>query len=159
MFSRFGLLLLLVMEITVPDLTLLHQRRLQVKCLKVITTFGLDSYLYKAGIIFIAILSVVIQFKVIFTFKGECMCCAGLSLSVELDFLRPHVFQPTRLVCPWEFSRQEYWSEQPCPPPGDLPNPGTEPRSPALQADSLSAELIREALNVYTHINIYLYTL
>ena len=35
------------------------------------------------------------------------------------------------------FSRQEYWSGLPCPPPGDIPNPGTEPKSPALQADSL----------------------
>ena len=34
------------------------------------------------------------------------------------------------------FSRQEHWSGLPCPPPGDLPDPGTEPRSPALQADS-----------------------
>ena len=33
-----------------------------------------------------------------------------------------------------------YWSGLPCPPPGDLPNPGIEPRSPALQADSLSSE-------------------
>ena len=40
---------------------------------------------------------------------------------------------------PWfmEFSRQEYRSGLACPPPGDLPNPGMEPRSPALQADSL----------------------
>jgi len=38
------------------------------------------------------------------------------------------------------FSRQEYWSGLPCPPSGDLPNPGTEPRSPALQADSLPSE-------------------
>ena len=30
------------------------------------------------------------------------------------------------------FSRQEYWSGWPCPPPGDLPNPGIEPTSPAL---------------------------
>ena len=37
-----------------------------------------------------------------------------------------------------EFSRQEYWSGLPCPPAGDLPNPGIKPRSPALQADSLS---------------------
>ena len=36
------------------------------------------------------------------------------------------------------FSRQEYWSGLPCPSPGDLPNPGIEPGSPALQADSLS---------------------
>ena len=38
------------------------------------------------------------------------------------------------------FSRQEYWSGLPCPPPGDLPNPGIKPRSPSLQADSLPSE-------------------
>ena len=35
------------------------------------------------------------------------------------------------------FSRQEYWSGLPFPSPGDLPDPGVEPKSPALQADSL----------------------
>ena len=35
------------------------------------------------------------------------------------------------------FSRQEYWSGLPCPPPGGLPDPGIKPWSPALQADSL----------------------
>ena len=39
-----------------------------------------------------------------------------------------------------EFSRQEYWSGQPIPPPGDFHDPGIEPRSPTLQADSLPAE-------------------
>ena len=39
-----------------------------------------------------------------------------------------------------EFSRPEYWSGQPFPSPGDLPNPGIEPRSPTLQADYLPAE-------------------
>ena len=39
------------------------------------------------------------------------------------------------------FSKQGYWSGLPFPSPGDLPNPGIEPRSPALQADSLPAEL------------------
>ena len=39
-----------------------------------------------------------------------------------------------------EFSRQEYWSGLLCPSPGDLPNPGIEPRSSALQDDSLPAE-------------------
>ena len=34
-------------------------------------------------------------------------------------------------------SRQEYWSGLSCPPPGDLPDPGIKPRSPALQADFL----------------------
>ena len=39
------------------------------------------------------------------------------------------------------FSRQEYWSRLPFSSPGDLPNTGIEPRSPALQADSLQTEL------------------
>ena len=39
-----------------------------------------------------------------------------------------------------EFSRPEYWSGEPFPSPGDLPNPGIEPRSPTLQADSSPAE-------------------
>ena len=39
-----------------------------------------------------------------------------------------------------EFPRQEYWSRLPCPSPGDLPDPGIKPRSPALQADSLPSE-------------------
>ena len=46
---------------------------------------------------------------------------------------------------PWttqsmEFSRQDYWSGLPCTPPRDLPNPGSKPRSPALQEDSLPSE-------------------
>ena len=39
-----------------------------------------------------------------------------------------------------QFSRQEYWSGLPCPPPGDLTHTGSEPVSPALQADSLQPE-------------------
>ena len=39
------------------------------------------------------------------------------------------------------FSRQEYWNGLPIPSPGDLLNPGIEPRSPALQADSLPTAL------------------
>ena len=39
-----------------------------------------------------------------------------------------------------DFSRQEYWSWLPFPSPGDLPNPGTEPGSPTLQADTLPSE-------------------
>ena len=38
------------------------------------------------------------------------------------------------------FSRQEYWSGQPFSPPGDLPDPGMQHRSPVLQADSLPSE-------------------
>ena len=39
-----------------------------------------------------------------------------------------------------QFARQEYWSGLPFPSPGNLPNPGIEPRSPELQADSLPSE-------------------
>ena len=38
------------------------------------------------------------------------------------------------------FSRQEYWSGSPFPSPGDLPDPGIKPKSPALQADALTSE-------------------
>jgi len=41
---------------------------------------------------------------------------------------------------PMGFSRHEYWSGLPFPSLGDLPNPGIEPRSPALQADALPSE-------------------
>ena len=47
--------------------------------------------------------------------------CAMLSHST---LLQPHGLQPARLLCPWGFSRQKYWSGLPGPPPGDLPNPG-----------------------------------
>ena len=54
--------------------------------------------------------------------------------------LRLHGLSPTRRLCLWGFPRQEYWSGLPCPPTGDLPNPGIQPRYPALQADSLPSE-------------------
>ena len=46
-----------------------------------------------------------------------------------------------------EFSRQEHWSGQPFPSPGDLPNPGIKPGFSALQADSLTSEPPRKPLN------------
>ena len=51
-----------------------------------------------------------------------------LSRSVMSDSLRPHGLQPARVLCPWGFSRQDYWNGLPYHPPGDLPNPGIEPR-------------------------------
>ena len=44
-----------------------------------------------------------------------------------------------------DFSRQEYWGGLPFPSPGDLPDPGIEPVSPTLQADSLLTEPPRKA--------------
>ena len=58
------------------------------------------------------------------------------SLSQVQLFATPRTIQST------ESSRPEYWSGEPFPSPGDLPHPGIEPGSPALQADSLPAELV-----------------
>ena len=55
----------------------------------------------------------------------------------------PWMEKPGRLQS-MEFSRQRYWSGLPFPPPGDLPDPGIEPGSPALQADALPS--------IYTHL-------
>ena len=63
-----------------------------------------------------------------------------LSPSVVSDSLWPLGLQPTRLLCPLGFSRQEYWSGLPCPPPGDLPNLRIKPRFPTLQAGFLLSE-------------------
>ena len=64
----------------------------------------------------------------------------SVSHSVMPDSLRPHGLQPTRLLSV-RFSRQGFWSGLPFPSPGDLPNTGIKPGSPALQADSLLTEL------------------
>ena len=74
-----------------------------------------------------------------------CVCVCFLSLSLVAKSC------PT-LVTPWTvacqcllsvgFSRQEYWSGLPFPSPGDLPDPGIETMSLALQADSLPNELV-----------------
>ena len=76
--------------------------------------------------------------SVIYTYTPYC---AVLSHSVVSNSLRPHGLEPARLLCPWGFSRQEYWSGLPCPPPGDFPDPGIEPRSCELHADFLLSEL------------------
>ena len=47
------------------------------------------------------------------------------------------------------FSRQEYWSGLPCPPPGDLPDPGIKPASPTLQVDSLPLNDWKSPLPIY----------
>ena len=60
---------------------------------------------------------------------------------------RPTLVTPWTVACQAPLSlgvtRQEYWSGLPFPSPGDLSDPGIEPQSPALQADSLPTELLR----------------
>ena len=68
-----------------------------------------------------------------------CLCLVAhscLTLCNSMDS------KPTSLLCP--FSMQEHWSELPCPPPRDLPNPAIKPKFPALQGDSLLSEPLRK---------------
>ena len=65
------------------------------------------------------------------------LCVHAQVTLVSSDSLRPCALWPARLLCPWGFSRQEYWGGLPFLCPGNIPKPGIKPRSPALQADSL----------------------
>ena len=94
------------------------------------------------------------MFWSLFWFSKNKIECVP-SRSVMSNSLRPHGLQPARLLCPWGFSRQEYWSRLPCPLPGDLPKPGMKPRSPALQA----AVWATRELHMYLYNHIYIYPL
>ena len=73
------------------------------------------------------------------TLKAEKHPCAMPCLVAQscLTLCDPMDHSPPGSSYPWGFSRQEHWSGLPCRPPGDLPNLGTEPRSPASQANSI----------------------
>ena len=64
--------------------------------------------------------------------RAYCHLVAKLCLTLATPWTVAH-----QAPLSMEFSKQEYWSGLPCPPPGDLLNPGTEPTSPASQADYL----------------------
>ena len=77
----------------------------------------------------------------------EALTSHGLSISVApwapwkwKSLSRVWLFVTPRTTQSMEFSRPEYWSGEPFTSPGDLPNPGIEPRSPTLRVDSLPAE-------------------
>ena len=76
---------------------------------------------------------------------GKQKCCWESSGSDLVTKLYPTLAIPWTLACQaplsMGFPRQEYWNRLPFPSPGDLPHPGMEARSPALQADSLPTDL------------------
>ena len=55
------------------------------------------------------------------------------------------------------FSRQEYWSGLPFPSPGDLPDPGIRPGSPALEADALTSEPPGKCCSMLFNLRKYFY--
>ena len=60
------------------------------------------------------------------------------------------------------FSRQEHWSRLPCPPPGDLPNPGIEPKSlalatlqiPHIQATTQASQIVMDWGKTHTQVSL-----
>src|SRR5574337_85264 len=79
------------------------------------------------------------QGKLLFLKNKTSLCVSCLVLS---NSLRHHgLYVACHAPLTMGFPRQEYWSGLPFPSPGDFPDPGIEPRSPALQAVSLLTEL------------------
>ena len=75
-----------------------------------------------------------------------CVCVR----SVMSNSLQPHGIVAHQASLSMGFSRQEYWSGLPCPPPGDLPDPGNEPMypaSPALAGRFFTAEPLGKLIN------------
>ena len=58
---------------------------------------------------------------------GESAC---LVTSFVSDSLRPYVLKPTRFLCPWDSPSKNTGVSLPCPPPGDVLDPGMEPVTP-----------------------------
>ena len=72
--------------------------------------------------------------------------CVGVLVAQSCPTLGDPVDCTPQAPLSMGFSRQEHWSGLPCPSLGDLPEPGVEPRSPALQADSLPSEHLLASL-------------
>ena len=70
------------------------------------------------------------------------LCACVLSHSVMFNSVTPWTVA-RQAPLSMEFSRQEHWSGLPFHSPGDLPNPGIKPISPALQAESLPLQDLR----------------
>ena len=78
------------------------------------------------------------------------LCSSGGSIVIAFVFMSSYWVVSDSFATPWivahqaplsmGFSKQEYWTGLPFPTPGDLPNPGIKPVSPALQANFLSTE-------------------
>ena len=77
--------------------------------------------------------------KITYMYIKTCVCVCAQSFSQVRLFVIPWTIA-CQAPMSMGFSRQECWSGLPFPSPGDLPDPGIKPRSPALQADTLPSE-------------------
>ena len=100
----------------------------------------------------------------------ECFFCICWDDHVVFDLLNEikSLSRVRLFATPWTgahqvppsmgFSRQECWNGSPFPSPEDLPEPGFEPRSPALQADALPSEPPGKPLIKKAYVNVFIYT-
>ena len=82
--------------------------------------------------------------------QGGLVCCSPWGHK-ESDWATELNWVHSRLLCPWDFSQQEYWNELPCPPPGDLPDSEIKLASlmfPALTGRFFATSIICETLLV-----------
>ena len=89
--------------------------------------------------------------RIIVTPLKLIQCC--VSRTVVSDSETPWTVD-RNLLCPWDSPGKNSWSGLPFPSPRDLPNPGIEPRSPALQADDLPTEATKK-LAILSKINFF----
>ena len=88
-------------------------------------------WLWWKSILFLILLKILLG-QLVYNWKVKSLGCVQLlAIPWTVDYQAPP---------PMGFSRQEYWSGLPFPSPGDLPNPGIEPRCPTLEADALTSE-------------------
>ena len=89
------------------------------------------------------------------------LCCVYACVLSHFSYVRCFLklwTLPCQAPLSMGFSRQEYWSGLPCPPPGDLPDPGTEPislMSPALAGRFFTTSTTVEALVLYSCVKIW----
>ena len=122
-------------------------------------SIGVSGVLKSPTIIVLLLISPFILVSICLTYCGAPMLLLLLS-----HFSRVRLFVTLWTVShqaplSMGFSRQEYWSGLPFPSPGDLPDLGIKPRSPALQADALTSEPPGHRLEQYqTHISDHIST-
>ena len=110
-------------------------------CTFIIIDYKLIAFLGQKLLLIMLMQNLIFHSKLNFKRAEIILYCAVLSFAYLCPTLcDPYGLQPPRVLCPWGFSRQEYCSGLPWPPPGDILNPGIKPRSPTLQVDSLSSE-------------------
>ena len=91
-----------------------------INCLQV-SLLRAGTALYSLLVYFTGVIFLFFFFSPVLILSLACVLVCVLSHSVISDFWWPGGLQSARVLCPWGFSGQEYWSGFPCPPPGTLP--------------------------------------